>query len=131
MTEKVFCCYFLQEIGFSASASCHGFDSIEGSIGREKFPDLNGVTKDLIGRQDSTGSQDCSCGSNNSSFTSRGSGSGNHFHKQREDFVRDSHPAATLLLQNTASSKDLKMLQKLQLIYLGQKPGCGNKMLGN
>lgn len=91
---------------------------MEGSVGRENSPpqcNLNGVTKGLIGRQDSTGSQDGSRSSysfrnssrsNNLSFFSRVSSSGNHFHKQREDFVQDSNAAATLLLQNSSSSKD-------------------------
>lgn len=91
---------------------------MDGSIGREIVStqnNLNGVTNNLTGKQDSASSED-GCGSysfsrasrsNNSSSTSRFSGSGNHLHKQSEDFGQDSHGSATSLPQNSASTKDL------------------------
>ncbi|XP_062157306.1 uncharacterized protein LOC133864890 isoform X4 [Alnus glutinosa] len=107
-----------RDISFSALTSHRSFDSMEGSIGREIVSTrkkLNGGTNNLTGKQDSTSSED-GCGSysfsrasrsNNSPFTSRLSGSGNHLHKQSEDFGQDSHGSATSLLQNSASTKDL------------------------
>jgi chromosome segregation ATPase len=101
---------------------------MEGSIDIEIVStrnNLNGVTNNLSGKQDSTSSEDGSGSysfsrasrSKNSSFTSRFSGSGNHtsrfsgsgnhLHKQSEDFSQHSHGSATSLPQNSASTKDL------------------------
>ncbi|KAB1211048.1 hypothetical protein CJ030_MR6G018034 [Morella rubra] len=90
-----------QEISFSASAP---------------LTTLNEVTSNLIGKQGSTSSEDSSwssyffgdsLGSKTLSSTSRIASAGNHCHEQREDFGQDSHAAATLPLQCTASPKEL------------------------
>lgn len=70
---------------------------------------------DLIGNQDSNGSQDCCYGSsynvsfrkNNSSSRLKLSGSQSHLQHKAEDFGQVSSSKATMSLHNAASSKDL------------------------
>ncbi|KAK9282833.1 hypothetical protein L1049_011056 [Liquidambar formosana] len=98
---------------FSASGSCHSSDSMEGSSGREVSPrrNLSGIMNNLIGRQDSSGSQNSSLyepsRSSHSSFNSKVSGSGSHLLSQVDDFGRISHPIATSPLRNAVLTKDL------------------------
>ncbi|KAF8397769.1 hypothetical protein HHK36_016691 [Tetracentron sinense] len=109
-----------RDTSFSASGSRHSSDSVEGSIGRAKFSptnNLNGDGYNLIGRQDSNGSQngapygtylfDDRPRSNHLSYNSRISGTGSHLQNQRQEFGKSSsHVIATSSLRNAGSSKD-------------------------
>ncbi|XP_039023567.1 cingulin-like isoform X2 [Hibiscus syriacus] len=105
-----------REPSLSASDSRNSFDSLDGSF-RENFSPHNGVISNLIGRQDSTGSQTSSprgpYSFNNTSRSSHSSGapkvssSGSHPHNQREDVNRASRLVPSSPLRNAGSSKDL------------------------
>ncbi|KAF8403162.1 hypothetical protein HHK36_011259 [Tetracentron sinense] len=102
-----------------ASGSHHSSDSADGSLDREFFSpriNINGDVYNLIGRQDSTGSQnttphvpvDDPSRSNHSSFTSRATGSGSYRKNQQQEFGKSSsHVIAESSLRNASSSKDL------------------------
>ncbi|CAK9161158.1 unnamed protein product [Ilex paraguariensis] len=107
-----------RETSFSASGSHRSFDSMEDSLGRESFSpqsNLSGTVSNMIGRQDSVGSQICasygsshvydSPGSSHSASNSGISVSGKHIQNPKEDFGRMSHAVATSPLRNTNSSK--------------------------
>lgn len=106
-----------REASFSASDSRNSLDSLDGSFNRENYSPHNGVMSNLIGRQDSTGSQTSSPhGSyplNDSTRSSRSSSatkvatSGSHPHNQREDMNRVSRLVPSSPLRNAGSSKDL------------------------
>ncbi|XVE75469.1 hypothetical protein DITRI_Ditri12bG0096100 [Diplodiscus trichospermus] len=105
-----------REASFSASESRNSFDSLDGSFNRENFSPHSGVMSNLIGRQDSTGSQTSStCGSysfddssrSNLSFAPKVSMSGIHPQNQREDLNRLSRLVPSSPLRNPSSSKDL------------------------
>ncbi|TYH51149.1 hypothetical protein ES332_D10G254200v1 [Gossypium tomentosum] len=105
-----------REPSLSASDSRNSFDSLDGSY-RENFSPHNGVMSNLIGRQDSTGSQTStpsgsysfndSSRSNHSSVAPKVSSSGSHPHNHREDLNRASRLVPSSPLRNTGSSKDL------------------------
>ncbi|XP_017648789.1 uncharacterized protein LOC108489052 isoform X1 [Gossypium arboreum] len=105
-----------REPSLSASDSRNSFDSLDGSY-RENFSPHNGVMSNLIGRQDSTGSQTStpsgsysfndSSRSNHSSVAPKVSSSGGHPHNHREDLNRASRLVPSSPLRNTGSSKDL------------------------
>ncbi|KAG8480584.1 hypothetical protein CXB51_024529 [Gossypium anomalum] len=104
------------EPSLSASDSRNSFDSLDGSY-RENFSPHNGVMSNLIGRQDSTGSQTStpsgsysfndSSRSNHSSVAPKVSSSGSHPHNHRDDLNRASRLVPSSPLRNTGSSKDL------------------------
>ncbi|XVF23469.1 hypothetical protein REPUB_Repub13aG0041600 [Reevesia pubescens] len=106
-----------REPSFSASDSRNSFDSLDGSLNRENYSPHNGVMSNLIGRQDSTGSQtntpqvsysfNDSSRSNHSSFSPKVSTSGSHLHNHREDLNRVSRLVPSSPLRNAGSSKDL------------------------
>ncbi|GMI86950.1 hypothetical protein HRI_002364300 [Hibiscus trionum] len=105
-----------REPSLSASDSRNSFDSLDGSY-RENLSPHNGVISNLIGRQDSTGSQTSSPGgsysfndssrSNHSSGAPKVSSSGSHPHNHREDLNRASRLVPSSPLRNAGSSKDL------------------------
>ncbi|KAK8999297.1 hypothetical protein V6N11_070472 [Hibiscus sabdariffa] len=105
-----------REPSLSASDSRNSFDSLDGSY-RENFSPLNGVMSNLIGRQDSTGSQTSSprgsysyndsLRTNHSSGAPKAFGSGSHSHNHREDMNRASRLVPSSPLRNAGSSKDL------------------------
>ncbi|KAL4291644.1 hypothetical protein GQ457_14G022180 [Hibiscus cannabinus] len=105
-----------REPSLSASDSRNSFDSMDGSY-RENLSPHNGVMSNLIGRQDSTGSQTSSphgsysfndsSRSNHSSGAPKVSGSGSHPHNHREDLNRASRLVPSSPLRNAGSSKDL------------------------
>ncbi|XVF75652.1 hypothetical protein PTKIN_Ptkin13bG0204100 [Pterospermum kingtungense] len=106
-----------REASFSASDSRNSFDSLDGSFIRENYSPHNGVMSNLIGRQDSTGSQTSSprgsyplndsSRSSHSSFATKVSTPGSHPHNQREDLNRLSRLVPSSPLRNAGSSKDL------------------------
>ncbi|XWS75241.1 hypothetical protein CRYUN_Cryun01aG0068600 [Craigia yunnanensis] len=106
-----------REASLSASDSRNSFDSLDGSFNRENYSPYNGVMSNLIGRQDSTGSQTSSphgsysfndsSRSNHSSFAPKVSTSGSHPHNHREDLNRVSRLVPSSPLRNAGSSKDL------------------------
>ncbi|XP_031265219.1 myosin-11-like [Pistacia vera] len=109
-----------RNMSFSPSASRNSFDSVEGSSGRENFSPLSyssGVVNNLVGRQDSVGSQNSSpyssysfhdpFRSNQSSFNSKAVNSGSHLQTQREEFNRVPRAVASSTLRSAGSSKDL------------------------
>ncbi|KAK8671575.1 hypothetical protein V6N13_038168 [Hibiscus sabdariffa] len=105
-----------REPSLSASDSRNSFDSLDGSY-RENFSPHNGVMSNLIGRQDSTGSQTSSprgsysfndsLRSSHSSGAPKASSSGSHSHNHREDLNRASRLVPSSPLRNAGSSKDL------------------------
>ncbi|OMO62820.1 Prefoldin [Corchorus olitorius] len=104
-----------REASFSASDSRNSFDSFEGSFNRENYFPQNGVVSNLIGRQDSTGSQTSSpLGSYSFNDSSRSnhstpkvSTSASYPHNHREDLNRVSRLVPSSPLRNAGSSKDL------------------------
>ncbi|KAA8534478.1 hypothetical protein F0562_031995 [Nyssa sinensis] len=117
---------------FSASGSRHSFGSIEGSLGKESFSpqrSFNGVVNNVIGRQDSTGSQNSapyspyhvydSPSSNHSSNISGIPGSARHHQNQREALGRISNAIATTPLRNTGSSKNFLEAEEVTIEELG------------
>lgn len=107
-----------RDTSFSASGSYHSSDSGEVSLGRMASPvnNANGDAYNLIGRQDSAGSQNIGVGlvddlarSNPSSFNSRVTKSSSHLQNQWPEIAgQGSSPAlAPLSFKTSDSSKDL------------------------
>ncbi|KAE8717930.1 F-box and Leucine Rich Repeat domains containing protein [Hibiscus syriacus] len=105
----------VQEPSLSASDSRNSFDSLDGSY-REIFSPHNGVMSNLIGRQDSTGSQTCSphrsysftySSRSNHSGAPKLSSSGSHSHNHKEDSNRASLLVPSSPLRNAGSSKNV------------------------
>ncbi|XP_050209631.1 uncharacterized protein LOC126660270 isoform X2 [Mercurialis annua] len=100
----------------SASGSRYSFDPLEGSLGRDTYSpqnNLNSITNNQVGRQDSTGSQNSShgsysfndsCRSNHSSLNSKARSS---FQIQRDESNQESRSVASSPFRNAGSSKDL------------------------
>lgn len=105
-----------QETSFSALGSHPSFDS-EDSLGRESFSphsNLTAVVNNVIGRQDSTGSQNSasygsyvfeSPTSNLSPYNSEISGSGKHSYNQKEEPGRLAHNIPTSPLRTADNSQ--------------------------
>ncbi|XP_011031591.1 PREDICTED: myosin-7B-like isoform X2 [Populus euphratica] len=102
-----------RELSFSASGSRYSFDSMEGSLDYSLQNNLIG-TSNLVGRQDSTGSQNSSSygsysfnDSSRSNHSSFNSASRSHLQNQRESLNQVSRTVASSPLRNADSSKDL------------------------
>ncbi|XP_044509749.1 myosin-11-like isoform X2 [Mangifera indica] len=116
-----------RNVNFSSSASCNSFDSLEGSSGRENYSPLSyssGVVNNLVGRQDSVGSQSGSpysssfrepFQSNQLSLNSKPLHSGSHLQNQREEFNRVTRAVASSPLRSAGSSKDLLEAAELKI----------------
>lgn len=102
-----------RELSFSASGSRYSFDSMEGSLDYSLQNNLIG-TSNLVGRQDSTSSQNSSSygsyslnDSSRSNHSSFNSASRSHLQNQRESLNQVSRTVASSPLRNADSSKDL------------------------